>query len=114
MTELNKIFKHLSRDLYIYFLTGFIFSINFLYLDYLFNCANTIHYVLTIPYWIVGFIILSFTNGHIIFSIMYFVFECSNFESCIKKKFFKTESMTDKTTAFKIDYKKKLRFFQIK
>jgi hypothetical protein len=111
MTELSKIFKHLSRDLFIYFLTGFIFIINLTYLDYLFNCSNTYHYVRSIPYWTIYAIIISYAAGHVIFALMYFLFEYTKLENWLKIKFFPVNDNNDNVIAFQIDYEKEITIF---
>jgi len=111
MTELSKIFSHLSRDLFIYFLTGFIVVIDLVYLDYLFNSAITFQHVKTIPYWTIGMTIIAFTIGHLVFALMYFVFECSKFESWLKKKLFPIKDSNDNPIAFVIDFENEITTF---
>jgi|GEM_PF-5500909 len=111
MTELSKIFRHLSRDIFIYFLTGFIVVLDLAYLDYLFNTASTIKYVKTIPYWTIGSVVFAFAVGHSVFALMYFIFEHSKFESWLKKKLFPVYDINDNLVAFEIDYKKEITIF---
>lgn len=111
MTELSKIFSHLSRDLFIYFLTGFVVFIDLAYLDYLFNSASTFHYVKKIPYWTISSIIIAFAIGHLVFAIMYIVFECSKFERWLKKKLFPVKDDNDNPIAFTIDFEKEITIF---
>jgi hypothetical protein len=114
MTELSKIFRHLSRDVFIYFLTGFIVVIDLTYLDYLFNSAGTFNYVKVIPYWTICPIIISFAVGHFVFALMYIFFECSKFEDWVKIKFFPIKGQDDKVTVFKIGYEKEIAIFSNK
>lgn len=108
MTELSKIFSHLSRDLFIYFLTGFIVLIDLAYLDYLFNTVSTFKYVKTIPYWTISSTIIAFAIGHLVFAIMYFIFEYSKLESWLKKKLF---PLNDNERAFEINFEKEIKIF---
>ena len=110
MNELTKIFKHLSRDLFVYFLTGFTIFINILLLDYLFNGSEFIIYVRKIPYWGIGISILSYIIGHIIFSISYLLFEYSGIDECLKKKMYPITN----NKAFEIDFIKEMNVFNNK
>jgi len=110
MTELNKIFKHLARDFFVYFLTGFIFVINLAYLDYLYNNASTYNYIKNIEYWTIITIMLSYLVGHLIFALMYFVFEYSEFENWLKVKKFPLNGENNQV-AFQIDYEKEIKIF---
>lgn len=114
MTELSKIFRHLSRDIFIYFLTGFIVLIDLAYLDHLFNSTHTYNFVKTIPYWTISAIILSFAIGHIVFALMYFVFEYSKFENWIKTKMFPVRDNNNRIIAFQIDYEKEITIYSNK
>ncbi|REG98150.1 hypothetical protein [Flavobacterium aquicola] len=111
MTELSKIFSHLSRDLFIYFLTGFIVVIDLAYLDYLFNSEITLKYIKTIPYWTISSTIIAFAIGHLVFALMYIVFEGTNFENWLKKKLFPLNCGDDNPKAFIIDFEKEITIF---
>lgn len=111
MNELSKIFRHLSRDLFIYFLTGFIVIIDLAYLDYLFCDAKTFKYVKSIPYWTIVSIIIAFAIGHLLFAVMYFVFECSKLESRIKKFFFPLNDENNNAIAFEINFEREITIF---
>ncbi|KAF2338069.1 hypothetical protein [Flavobacterium ginsenosidimutans] len=114
MAELSKIFSHLSRDLFIYFLTGFIVVIDLAYLDYLFNTASTFKYIKTIPYWAISSTIIAFTIGHLVFSIMYFIFEYTKLEIWLKKKLFSSYDHENNKPPFEISFEKEIKIFEKK
>ncbi|MFA5556999.1 MAG: hypothetical protein WCY06_00035 [Flavobacteriaceae bacterium] len=88
MSNLVKVFKHLARDLLVYFLAGFVVILYLIYLDYNFNELSFFKYTQTISYWVVGFIVIAYIIGNIIFSFMYLFIECTGIEKYLKQTFF--------------------------
>lgn len=107
METLAKYFKHIARDLFIYFIPGVYIMINATFLDHVFFQSRMYHHLLKIPYSYLLIIVVSYVIGQFICAFMYMTIERTGIESWVKKKFFLVDGK-----AWKIDYKKEMESFK--
>lgn len=87
MFDLTKVFKHLSRDVFIYFFPGFVIILNVFMVDYIFNSFKLFNYLSEFSISILVSFVFSFLVGHLVFGLLYFLFERSGFEFFLRCKF---------------------------
>lgn len=111
MDELVKSFKHLIRDILIYFLCGFIFLGNLLLVDYIIFDGFYLKEIRIYPYWEYFLILLSYFFGHLIFGFMYITFEYTSIENKLKKLLFGNSFTINDLDAIEI-YKYNIGIFE--
>ena len=109
MTEVTKIFRHLARDLFIYFLPGFIVILNLGYVDFCLNETHVLNYLKTLPQWVFCVLIVSFIVGHFVFTLMYLFFDYSGFDNRLKKNLF---PLSNSMMVFKVDEQKEIEIYK--
>ena len=101
MFDLTKVFKHLSRDIFIYFFPGFVVLFNIFLIDYVFNSFKLFSYLSKFSISIFVSFVFSFLVGHLVFGLIYFLFELTRLEKYFRCKFnFITVSTLDDINTF--------------